>query len=44
MLTDMVKSNESEGLPEFSQILLNKVSDAALRMSQALRDVLKVAS
>jgi PAS domain S-box-containing protein len=44
MFTDMIKVDGYERLPAASQMRLNKVSDSALRMSQALRDVLDFAS
>jgi PAS domain S-box-containing protein len=44
MFTDMVRSDGYDRLPEASQMRLDKVSVAALRMSQALRDVLNFAS
>jgi PAS domain S-box-containing protein len=44
MFTDMVKAEVAQKLSEASQIRLQKVSDAAFRMSTALRDVLYFAS
>lgn len=44
MFTDMVKAEAAQKLSEASQIRLQKVSDAASRMSTALRDVLDFAS
>jgi PAS domain S-box-containing protein len=44
MFTDMVKTDAAEKLSEASLIKLQKVSDSALRMSTALRDVLDFAS
>jgi PAS domain S-box-containing protein len=44
MFTDMVKPEAKEKLSEASQMRLKKVSDAAARMSAALRDVLDYAS
>jgi PAS domain S-box-containing protein len=44
MFTDMVKAEAAQKLSEASQIRLQKVSDAAFRMSTALRDVLDFAS
>jgi PAS domain S-box-containing protein len=44
MFTDLIKAEAKEKLSEGSQIMLQKVSDAAFRMSAALRDVLDFAS
>jgi PAS domain S-box-containing protein len=44
MFTDMVKGEAAQKLSEASQIRLQKVVDAASRMSTALRDVLDFAS
>jgi signal transduction histidine kinase len=44
MFTDMVKVEAQEKLSDESQLRLKKVSDAAIRMSAALRDVLDFAS
>jgi light-regulated signal transduction histidine kinase (bacteriophytochrome) len=44
LFTDMVKSDGYERLPEASQKRLDRVTDAARRMSQALRDVLSFAT
>jgi PAS domain S-box-containing protein len=44
MFTDMIKSEATQKLSESSQVRLQKISDAAVRMSAALRDVLDFAS
>jgi PAS domain S-box-containing protein len=44
MFTDMVKGEASQKLSDASQVRLQKVYDAAIRMSVALRDVLDFAS